>query len=116
MEIHEAGGGIYFTVNHTRSASNDTLFHLLRVRLLKMLRSGTTLVEVKSGYGLDLDNEVKMLRVIERARRAVPIDISRTYCGAHAVPMYVFNVSFHFYCIQYFFVLYLMFFLNFYCI
>ncbi|PVD24685.1 hypothetical protein C0Q70_15170 [Pomacea canaliculata] len=51
-----------------------------------MLRSGTTLVEVKSGYGLDTDSEVKMLRVIERARRSLPIDISCTFCGAHAVP------------------------------
>ena len=51
-----------------------------------MLKYGTTLVEVKSGYGLDLDTEIKMLKVIERARRSLPIDISCTYCGAHAVP------------------------------
>lgn len=51
-----------------------------------MLRYGTTTVECKSGYGLDTDSEVKMLRVIERARKEVPIEISSTFCGAHAVP------------------------------
>lgn len=86
MDVHKAGGGIYFTVEHTRRATEDDLYELLRKRLLRMLRSGTTLVEVKSGYGLDTDSEVKMLRVIERARRSLPIDISCTFCGAHAVP------------------------------
>ena len=86
MDIHQAGGGIHLTVEQTRSASEDSLFQLLEARLLSMLRSGTTLVEVKSGYGLDLDTELKMLRVIERARQSLPVDISCTYCGAHAVP------------------------------
>ena len=86
MDIHKAGGGIYFTVDHTRNASEDTLFELLKERLMRMVRSGTTFVEVKSGYGLDLETEVKMLRVIERARQSLPVDISCTYCGAHAVP------------------------------
>lgn len=86
MDIHKAGGGIYFTVEHTRSATEDTLFKLLRIRLMRMLRCGTTFVEVKSGYGLDPDSEVKMLRVIERARRTLPVDISCTFCGAHAIP------------------------------
>ena len=86
MDIHKAGGGIFFTVDHTQSASEDTLFQLLKDRLMRMVRSGTTFVEVKSGYGLDLETEVKMLRVIERARQSLPVDISCTYCGAHAVP------------------------------
>lgn len=47
---------------------------------------GTVLVEAKSGYGLDPENEMKMLRVLERARRELPIDVSSTFCGAHAVP------------------------------
>ncbi|EEC16766.1 imidazolonepropionase, putative [Ixodes scapularis] len=51
-----------------------------------MLRSGTTLVEAKSGYGLDLESEVKLLRVIDEARARTPIEISSTYCGGHAVP------------------------------
>lgn len=46
------------------------------------------LVEGKSGYGLDTENEIKMLRVLERAKRELPIDISSTFCGAHAVPKY----------------------------
>lgn len=51
-----------------------------------MLRSGTTLVEAKSGYGLDAINEIKMLKVIEQAKNDEAIGISSTYCGAHAVP------------------------------
>jgi imidazolonepropionase-like amidohydrolase len=52
---------------------------------------GTVLVEGKSGYGLDTENEIKMLRVLERAKRELPIDISSTFCGAHAVPKYGIN-------------------------
>ncbi|XP_051889923.1 probable imidazolonepropionase isoform X2 [Pristis pectinata] len=86
MEIHNAGGGIHFTVEHTRKASEEELFDSLKQRLLCMLRAGTTLVECKSGYGLNLDTEAKMLRVIERARRELSVGISSTYCGAHSVP------------------------------
>uniref|UniRef100_A0A8U8CGH8 Probable imidazolonepropionase n=1 Tax=Geospiza parvula TaxID=87175 RepID=A0A8U8CGH8_GEOPR len=86
MEIHQAGGGIHFTVEHTRKATEDELLATLRQRLGRMLRAGSTLVECKSGYGLDLDTELKMLRAIERARRSTDIGISSTYCGAHAVP------------------------------
>ncbi|XP_076448422.1 putative imidazolonepropionase [Babylonia areolata] len=86
MEVHNAGGGIYYTVDHTRSASEDDLYDLLKERLMRMVRAGTTFVEIKTGYGLDLETEVKMLRVIERARRSLPVDISCTYCAAHAVP------------------------------
>lgn len=86
MEIHQAGGGINFTVEHTRQASEEELFISLQQRLQCMIRAGTTLVECKSGYGLSLDMELKMLRVIERARRELDIGISATYCGAHSVP------------------------------
>ncbi|XP_042549316.1 probable imidazolonepropionase [Dipodomys spectabilis] len=86
MEIHRAGGGIHFTVERTRQAAAEELFGALQRRLQCMVRAGTTLVECKSGYGLDLPTELKMLRVIERARRELPIGISATYCGAHAVP------------------------------
>lgn len=52
-----------------------------------MLRCGTTTIEAKSGYGLDAKNEIKMLRVLTRARKEFPmIEISSTYCGAHAIP------------------------------
>ena len=89
MDIHNAGGGIHFTVEHTRQESEQSLYLLLEERLRRMLHAGTTLVEIKTGYGLDLQTEVKMLQVIERARRSFPMDISSTYCGAHAVPRYV---------------------------
>ena len=50
--------------------------------------TGTVLVEAKSGYGLDTENEMKMLRVLEHAKKELPMDISSTFCGAHAVPRY----------------------------
>ncbi|XP_075789803.1 putative imidazolonepropionase [Pelodiscus sinensis] len=86
MDIHQAGGGIHFTVEHTQRASEEELFSTFKHRLLRMLRAGTTLVECKSGYGLNLETELKMLKVIERARRLLDINISSTYCGAHSVP------------------------------
>lgn len=86
MEVHKAGGGIHFTVEYTRRASQVELFSSLKERLKAMQRSGTTLVECKSGYGLDLDTEMKMLKVIETAKQTLNIGISSTYCGAHAVP------------------------------
>ena len=86
MEVHAAGGGIHFTVDKTREASEQELLDLLVPRLWRMLRAGTTTVECKSGYGLDAENEVKMLRVLERAKKLVPIEISSTFCGGHAVP------------------------------
>ncbi|KAG0426861.1 hypothetical protein HPB47_026043 [Ixodes persulcatus] len=88
LEIHAQGGGIHFTVDHTKDASAESLLDSLVDRLGCMLRSGTTLVEAKSGYGLDLESEVKLLRVIDEARARTPIDISSTYCGGHAVPRY----------------------------
>ncbi|XP_059904497.1 probable imidazolonepropionase [Gadus macrocephalus] len=86
MDVHRAGGGIHFTVEHTRAAAAPDLLASLTARLGRMLRAGSTLVECKSGYGLELETEVKMLEVIEKARRSLPINISSTYCGAHAVP------------------------------
>ena len=67
MEIHKKGGGIMFTVDHTRKSSEEELLQLLKQRLDKMKQMGTTLVETKSGYGLDLDTEVKMMRVMKQA-------------------------------------------------
>ncbi|XP_010885463.2 probable imidazolonepropionase isoform X1 [Esox lucius] len=86
MDVHLAGGGIHFTVEHTRAAPAPTLLASLTERLGRMQRAGTTLVECKSGYGLELQTELKMLEVIEAARSTLPINISSTYCGAHAVP------------------------------
>ncbi|XP_047917163.2 probable imidazolonepropionase isoform X1 [Anser cygnoides] len=86
MEIHQAGGGIHFTVEHTRKATEEELFNTFKHRLERMRRAGSTLVECKSGYGLNLETELKMLRVIERAKQSMDIGISSTYCGAHSVP------------------------------
>ncbi|KAJ8301589.1 hypothetical protein KUTeg_020576 [Tegillarca granosa] len=86
MEVHKAGGGIHYTVEHTREASEEELLTSLTERLKNMLICGTTFVECKSGYGLDAENEIKMLKVIHKARHIVQIGISSTYCGAHAVP------------------------------
>lgn len=87
MEIYEAGGGIHFTVEHTKRATEEELFQSLKQRLLRMVHNGTVLVEVKSGYGLDAENEMKLLRVLFRAKRELQdlIDLSITFCGAHAV-------------------------------
>ena len=71
MEVHKMGGGIHFTVNHVREASEDELYESLMERLHRMSKCGTTTLEAKSGYGLDAENEIKMLRVIEKARWVV---------------------------------------------
>ena len=89
LDIHKSGGGINFTVSHVRKASEKQLFDSLREILMRMLRAGTTLMEAKSGYGLDTKNEMKMLRVLERAKNEQAIEISSTYCGGHAIPLYV---------------------------
>ncbi|XP_063045304.1 probable imidazolonepropionase [Engraulis encrasicolus] len=86
MDVHKAGGGIHFTVNATRAAADSDLQEALCGRLWRMLRAGTTLVECKSGYGLNTHTELAMLRAIHTARHTHPIGISATYCGAHAVP------------------------------
>lgn len=132
MEVHSAGGGINFTVEHTRSASEKELETLLLPRLERMIKagecragnyytktlqcskykrvrgrwlllflqnrgqcssiafvspsSGTTLAECKSGYGLDTQTEIKMLRVLEAAKKRSAVEISSTFCGAHSVP------------------------------
>lgn len=63
MDIHKAGGGIGFTVRKTKEASQEELERSLATRFTRMLRHGTTLCEAKSGYGLELDTELKMLKV-----------------------------------------------------
>uniref|UniRef100_A0A3Q2FY18 Probable imidazolonepropionase n=1 Tax=Cyprinodon variegatus TaxID=28743 RepID=A0A3Q2FY18_CYPVA len=71
MEVHRAGGGIHYTVEHTRAAAALDLLTSLKSRLQRMQRAGTTLVECKSGYGLELQTELKMLEVIEEARKDI---------------------------------------------
>lgn len=86
MDVHKAGGGIHFTVEHTRKATELELLKLFEDRAYAMIRAGTTLIEAKSGYGLDTETELKMLRVLYLAKQRLPLEISCTFCGAHAVP------------------------------
>jgi imidazolonepropionase len=86
LDIHKAGGGIGFTVEHTRKATDEELRTLFTERLDRMLKAGTTLAEVKSGYGLDLQTEVRMLEVIQAVSRTHPVELVATYLGAHSVP------------------------------
>lgn len=85
-EIAEQGGGILNTVNATRAASEDELFALGLRRAKAMLKNGVTTIEMKSGYGLDYDTERRVLRVARKLGEILPINVSTTYLGAHAVP------------------------------
>jgi imidazolonepropionase len=85
-EIAAEGGGIVSTVDATRDATEHELVESGRVRLAEMLRCGTTTCEVKSGYGLSLEAERKMLRAIAALASTQPIDVSATFMGAHEVP------------------------------
>ena len=86
LEIQQMGGGIYHTVEATRSATVEQLASLGKRRLEEMLRQGTTTVEVKSGYGLDTAHEIKMLRAIELMRAHAVQDVVPTLLAAHIVP------------------------------
>jgi imidazolonepropionase len=86
-DIAATGGGIVSTVQATRDASEDALVEQSRVRLDEMLACGTTTCEIKSGYGLSVDAELKMLRVIARLAREHEIEIVSTFMGAHEVPV-----------------------------
>jgi imidazolonepropionase len=85
LEILAAGGGILSTVRETRKASEDALYEKTRALMAEMLRHGTTALEIKSGYGLDLETERKQLRVVQRLKAENP-DIAATFLGAHAFP------------------------------
>ncbi len=85
-EILASGGGILSTVEATRSTSEDDLYDAAAERVWRMLGNGTTTVEVKSGYGLDVATEQKMLRVARRLDESLPIDVVPTFLGAHVVP------------------------------
>jgi len=85
-QIARAGGGIANTVRATRAASEPTLLEQAGKRLRDLLAEGVTTVEIKSGYGLDLDSERKCLRVARELARRWPVDVRTTFLGAHAVP------------------------------
>ncbi|MEA2511435.1 MAG: imidazolonepropionase [Thermomicrobiales bacterium] len=85
-EIHAAGGGIRTTVAATRAADDAALVAATEHHLAAMLRHGTLTAEVKSGYGLDRDTEVRSLRAAEHAGRTQPVEVVTTFLGAHTMP------------------------------
>ncbi|HRH66930.1 MAG TPA: imidazolonepropionase [Bacteroidia bacterium] len=85
-EIAARGGGILNSAKRLQSASEEELLESALLRLDEIIRLGTGAVEIKSGYGLSVESELKMLRVIRRLKEISPIDIKSTFLGAHAVP------------------------------
>ncbi|MGE7992319.1 imidazolonepropionase [Pseudomonas sp. NPDC089554] len=85
-EIAAQGGGIASTVRATRAASEDELLASARPRVQALMRDGVTVLEIKSGYGLDLANERKMLRVARRLAEELPLTVRTTCLAAHALP------------------------------
>ncbi len=86
-EISRAGGGIVATVTATRLAAEQSLYDQSLPRVCALLREGVTTLEIKSGYGLNTENELKILRVARRLGQALPVDVVTTFLGAHAVPI-----------------------------
>lgn len=85
-DLAARGGGILWTVNGVRGATEAELLAGLRRRAHDFVAAGTTTIEAKSGYGLDLENELKQLRVIKKASELGPLELVATFLGAHAVP------------------------------
>ncbi|MFH1830080.1 MAG: imidazolonepropionase [Pseudomonadota bacterium] len=86
QEIAKQGGGIMSSVKSTRESSEKDLVHNAKARLDEALSFGTTTLEIKTGYGLDLDTEMKMVRVIEKLNEDSALSIKGTFLGAHVVP------------------------------
>ena len=87
QEIMAAGGGIMSTVRATRAATDEELIAQTRVRLARMLAQGTATVEVKTGYGLDVGSELRLLHLIRTLAGVQPVRLVATFLGAHAVPV-----------------------------
>jgi imidazolonepropionase len=85
-EIAAEGGGILATVEATRSSSEQELFRLAAERVWRMIGAGTTTIEIKSGYGLDPETELRQLRVARRIGEELPVTVRTTFLGAHSVP------------------------------
>jgi len=86
MDILKKGGGIIYTVKETRKATMNDLVKQSRIRLDTMFQYGTTSCEAKSGYGLNVETEIKILKAIKKLNETHPVDIVSTFLGAHAVP------------------------------
>jgi imidazolonepropionase len=87
QEIAQAGGGIISTVKATRAATETELLASALPRLTALHQEGVTTIEIKSGYGLDLESEIKMLNVAGNLAKQLPVTIKRTFLGAHALPI-----------------------------
>jgi len=85
-DIAKAGGGILSSVRATRNASEQNLFDSASKRLKSLLKEGLTTIEIKSGYGLDTETEIKMLKVAKRLGKEFPVRVATTFLGAHALP------------------------------
>lgn len=85
-EISRAGGGIASTMRATRHESEEQLLAAAKQRVETLMRDGVTTLEIKSGYGLDTDNEMKSLRVARRLGEVLPLSVVTTFLGAHALP------------------------------
>lgn len=86
-EIAKRGGGILNSAKRLRAASEEELYQDAKKRIEEIIRQGTGAVEIKSGYGLNTESELKMLRVIKRLKESMPVSIKSTFLGAHAVPV-----------------------------
>lgn len=86
LDILKGGGGILSTVAATREAYTKSLFKTAKARMRRMMALGTTAFEIKSGYGLDLDTEKKILTIGNRLKKELSVPVTLTYLGAHAVP------------------------------
>lgn len=86
-EIAAKGGGILNSARKLAATDEDTLFELAKERLTRLIQLGTGALEIKSGYGLSTEAELKMLRVIQRLKAWAPIPIRATFLGAHAIPL-----------------------------
>ncbi|MEY2416105.1 MAG: imidazolonepropionase [Ilumatobacteraceae bacterium] len=85
-EVAARGGGIWSSVVATRGATDDELLAMLSTRLQHILEGGVTTLEVKSGYGLTVDEEIRGLELLQRARSMTPMELAITFLGAHVVP------------------------------
>ncbi|MCF6172218.1 MAG: imidazolonepropionase [Campylobacteraceae bacterium] len=85
-QIAESGGGINSTIKSTREASFEELYKSSAKRLENLIKEGVTTIEIKTGYGLDLQSEIKMLKVADELEKNYPVHIEKTFLGAHAIP------------------------------
>ena len=92
-EVAAKGGGIWRSVVATRAADDQTLFDRLTIAYTRVLAGGVTTLEVKSGYGLTVDEELRALRILEASRVSTPMQLAITFLGAHVVPRYLQSVG-----------------------